>query len=123
MNSKLFFIHARRCLLNRKIILQNPSVEDKDKIDAPKAQIIYPPAPFEITVVPCYNDMLIMFACPEGQFLPSLNENWTGNVTVTKKVLKSASQFFFYFYQFHNYQRQCVFELGIYWATFKRNIY
>lgn len=47
---------------------ENPSVEDKDKIDAPKAQIIYPPAPFEITVVPCYNDMLIMFACPEGYY-------------------------------------------------------
>eukprot|EP00105_Crassostrea_gigas_P041132 XP_019925280.1 PREDICTED: uncharacterized protein LOC105334176 [Crassostrea gigas] len=48
--------------------IKDSSVEDKVEIDAPEAQIIYPPAPLEITVVPCYNDMLIMFACPEDYY-------------------------------------------------------
>lgn len=47
---------------------KDPSVEDKDKIDPPKAHITNPPAPVEITLVPCYNDMLIMFPCPEGYY-------------------------------------------------------
>lgn len=41
-----------------------------DDIDPPRGQRIYPPAPapVEFTLVPCHNDMLIMFASPQGQF-------------------------------------------------------
>uniref|UniRef100_A0A8W8M567 Caspase family p20 domain-containing protein n=1 Tax=Magallana gigas TaxID=29159 RepID=A0A8W8M567_MAGGI len=48
--------------------IKDSSVEDQHEIDAPKPNIIYPPAHLEVTVVPCYNDMLIMFACPEDYY-------------------------------------------------------
>lgn len=44
------------------------SVEDQDEIDSPKPQILSPPDLVEITFVPCYNDMLIMFPCPEDHY-------------------------------------------------------
>nr|XP_034331079.1 uncharacterized protein LOC105339898 isoform X2 [Crassostrea gigas] len=41
-----------------------------DDIDPPRGQRIYPPAPapVEFTLVPCHNDMLIMFASPQGHY-------------------------------------------------------
>lgn len=69
------------------IKLYASSVEDQDEIDSPKPQILYPPDLVEITFVPCYNDMLIMFPCPEGQFSHNFYGNCTAciNVTFEKK--------------------------------------
>lgn len=47
---------------------KDSSVGDEDKIDPAKALILYHPALVEITFVPCFNDMLIMFACPQGHY-------------------------------------------------------
>nr|XP_034331080.1 uncharacterized protein LOC105339898 isoform X3 [Crassostrea gigas] len=39
-----------------------------DDIDPARGRKIYPPAPLEFTLVPCHNDMLIMFASPQGHY-------------------------------------------------------
>lgn len=58
-----------------------------DDIDPPRGRKLYLPAPVEITLVPCHNDMLIMFASPQGPiylffYLPNIfYSNYTLIVT------------------------------------------